>query len=337
VQSFLARRSAETTLDLRNFEQTLHKEIRTRIQQAFDKIQDPAELDIVERVDLQLAFSNLQHNTPPPNISGDQLASRASSFNGSADIVTPLTLIERALSRPLEDECTLSESSSRLLSQQHDRLTQKLCARLNYNFGNWVTLFGPIPDKLSDCFLRWISVPVLSEIIHNNQDVDDSAATGEVGLRTLREGITLHDLRALPTSLLNKDTYGAPSFWVDEKRAHLTLAVDCIQLMSNFLKEDICGVGRPGARVGDGQSGWIDQFLPPRVQYACLYWIQHLQRSGAQLTNNDRVHQFLNIHVLHWLEALGWMRRLSDGIHAINLLDSLTHVRSLSLCPKTTS
>lgn len=337
MRSFLARRSAETTVDLRNFERTLYEEIRTRIRKAFDKCQDPAELDSVERVDLQLAFSNLEQNTLPSNISGVQLASRASSLEGSADIVTPLTLIERALSRSSEDECVLSESSSRLLAQQYDRLTQKLCARLDHNFDNWVTLFGPIPDKLSGGFLRWISVPVLLEIIHDNQDVDDSAAAGKVGLRMLREGRILHDLRALPTSLLNKDTYRTSSFWVDEKQAHQTLAVNCIQLMSNFLEEDICTVGRPGARVDDFESGQIDQFLPPKVQYACLYWIQHLQRSGAQLTDNDRVHQFLNIHVLHWLEALSWMRRLYDGIHAITLLDSLTHVSSLSLCLKTTS
>lgn len=44
---------------------------------------------------------------------------------------------------------------------------------------------------------------------------------------------------------------------------------------------------------------------------------QHLQKSGIQLRDSDDVHQFLQIHLLHWLEALVWMRNISEGIVAI--------------------
>jgi hypothetical protein len=70
----------------------------------------------------------------------------------------------------------------------------------------------------------------------------------------------------------------------------------------------------------------VEQCLPPEIQYACLYWIQHLQKSSTQLRNNDQVHQFLQEHLLHWFEALGWIGKVSEGIHAIVSLESITTI-----------
>jgi hypothetical protein len=122
--------------------------------------------------------------------------------------------------------------------------------------------------------------------------------------------------------LLNKNRCGDLNFWVDEKQAHQTLVNRCIQLMSTSLTEDICGVTLPSTLVTDVQHSRIDQCLPPEVRYACLYWVQHLQKSSAQLRDNDQVHQFLQVHLLHWLEALGWIRKTSEGIHAILSLEA---------------
>jgi hypothetical protein len=96
--------------------------------------------------------------------------------------------------------------------------------------------------------------------------------------------------------------------------------------MSKLLKQDICGIGRPGTLMADVKSCRVEKYLPSEIQYACLYWIQHLQRSGAQLHDEDLVHQFLQEHLLHWLEALGWMKKVSEGIHAIISLESITAV-----------
>jgi hypothetical protein len=122
--------------------------------------------------------------------------------------------------------------------------------------------------------------------------------------------------------LLNKERCGDSNFQVDEKQAHQTLADYCIQLMSISLKQDVCGQEAPGTLVANIESSRIEQYLPPEVRYACLYWIQHLQKSGAQLCDNDEVHQFLQVHLLHWLEALGWIGKTSEGILAIFSLEA---------------
>ncbi|KAL5316273.1 hypothetical protein ACEPPN_015318 [Leptodophora sp. 'Broadleaf-Isolate-01'] len=101
--------------------------------------------------------------------------------------------------------------------------------------------------------------------------------------------------------------------------------------MSQTLKKDICGMRAPGSQASQVESSRLQKCLPPEVQYACLYWIQHLQKSGAQLHDNDRVHQFLQIHVLHWLEALSWMRNASEGILTIISLESIAVIFDLTV------
>jgi hypothetical protein len=96
--------------------------------------------------------------------------------------------------------------------------------------------------------------------------------------------------------------------------------------MSRSLKQDICGQGAPGTPVTDIERSQVERSLPPEVQYACLYWVQHLQKSGAQLREDDQVYQFLQVHLLHWLEALSWMRKISEGIYAILSVESIALV-----------
>ncbi|OBT38473.1 hypothetical protein VE00_11146, partial [Pseudogymnoascus sp. WSF 3629] len=120
--------------------------------------------------------------------------------------------------------------------------------------------------------------------------------------------------------LLDKDRCG--DFWVDEKEAHQILVASCIQLMSQTLKKDICKMHAPGSQASEVESSWIEKCLPSEVQYACLYWVQHLQRSSTELRDNEQVHQFLQAHLLHWLEALGWMGKTSEGIQAILSLEA---------------
>jgi hypothetical protein len=126
--------------------------------------------------------------------------------------------------------------------------------------------------------------------------------------------------------LLNKKRCCDPYFWVDEKQAHQALADSCVQLLSTSMKQDICELNAPGMLAAKMESGRVEQYLPPEVQYACLYWIQHLQKSGTQLRDDDQVHLFLREHLLHWLEALGWMGKVSEGIHALTVLESVAVV-----------
>jgi hypothetical protein len=116
--------------------------------------------------------------------------------------------------------------------------------------------------------------------------------------------------------LLDKDRCGDPHFYIDKKKAHGSLAENCLRLMSANLKKDICDLRAPGAYAREVQIGRIEQCLPTDLQYACRYWVQHLRESEVQLEDNGKVHSFLRDHLLHWLEALSLIRETSEGVLA---------------------
>lgn len=126
--------------------------------------------------------------------------------------------------------------------------------------------------------------------------------------------------------LFNKDRCG--DFWVEEQ-AHYTLAAGCTRLMSQTLK-DLCEMHAPGSQASQIESSRVQEYLPPEVQYACLYWVQHLQRSSSHAYNSEEAHRFLQAHLLHWLEALGWMGKTSEEIQAILTLEVYIQVNYLS-------
>ena len=201
-------------------------------------------------------------------------------------------------------------------------------------------------EEILDLFKQTVgSIVILSDTLSTTaltslldlpiRDVDEI-------LKQLRAVLDVPDALDLPVRLLhpsfrdfllNKNRCSDLHFWVDERQAHRILADDCIRLMSNSLKQDVCGQEAPGTLVANVESSRIEQCLPPEVRYACLYWIQHLQKSDSQLYDNDQVHQFLQVHLLHWLEALGWVRKTSEGILAILSLETLIPV-SLLWCTR---
>jgi hypothetical protein len=113
---------------------------------------------------------------------------------------------------------------------------------------------------------------------------------------------------------------------VDEKKAHMTLAKCCVQLMSDQLRKDICHLHTPGALARDVQGNKIKQHLSTELRYSCLYWVHHLQRSEIILSDNGFVHVFLREHLLHWFEVLSLVRKISEVVHAIASLESIVKV-----------
>jgi hypothetical protein len=125
--------------------------------------------------------------------------------------------------------------------------------------------------------------------------------------------------------LLSKGRCKDPNLQMDKKQVHQMLVDSCIQLMLTSLKQDIYGLDAPGMLVADIKKNQV-KCLSPELQYAVRYWIQHVQMSGVQLYDNGQVHRFLQGHLLYWLEALGWMEKVPEGVHAIASLESFASV-----------
>ena len=122
--------------------------------------------------------------------------------------------------------------------------------------------------------------------------------------------------------LLNSDRCPDSHFWINERNAHETLVKNCLRIMSDYLRRDICSLKVPGAPSCGGSGDSVQHCLPAELQYACRYWVEHLLKSNLELHDDDQIHIFLRQHLLHWLETLSLMGKTSDGVLAINSLES---------------
>ena len=136
--------------------------------------------------------------------------------------------------------------------------------------------------------------------------------------------------------LLNERRCHDSHFWIDHKILDKDIIMKCLQLMSNSLRKDICGLKMPGAPASKVQ-GDLSLYLPMHVQYACHYWVDHLERTDYNsrievgLCDNGQIYSFLQTHFLYWLEALSLMGKISQGIIIITKLERMLQVRAISL------
>ena len=125
--------------------------------------------------------------------------------------------------------------------------------------------------------------------------------------------------------LISLEKHKSP-FWVDETETHKKIAANCLRLLGEYLRTDICGVKWPGSPRSAIAQQTIDEALPPEVQYACLYWVYHVEQVKSRLRDGDLVHQFLRRYFLHWLEALSIIGRAPESIALVKTLQALLEV-----------
>ncbi len=121
---------------------------------------------------------------------------------------------------------------------------------------------------------------------------------------------------------------------INEEEGHEHLFRGCIAVMSgeNGLRKDLCNLKAPGIRIverGENTDGSevverseIQKRIAPEVQYACRFWVSHLGQIKDKPEIFKLALEFLKGHFLHWLEALSWMGKTSEGILAILLLEA---------------
>ncbi|KAJ9654373.1 hypothetical protein H2201_009008 [Coniosporium apollinis] len=162
----------------------------------------------------------------------------------------------------------------------------------------------------------------------------------EVTLDSLRSVLDVPDLEDQPVRifhpsfrdfLLDRERCFDSRFWIDEKERHISLFRNCLTLMSKHLRKDICDLRAPGTLTSEVSKDSIQNAVPSDVQYACRYWVHHFQRGSSEPRDYERILQFLQQDFLHWLEALGLVGRVAEGILMVRTLESaLTLVASAS-------
>ena len=114
---------------------------------------------------------------------------------------------------------------------------------------------------------------------------------------------------------------------------HGKIAYRSLDLMSNVLREreDTCDLQKPGTFVAEAYKRF-SQSRFTHVEYACCHWVDHLTGSSrnwhnqlSPLNNGEIVNVFLRNHLLHWLEVLSLLGKVSEGVLMFKHLQLITN------------
>ncbi|KAF2149889.1 WD40 repeat-like protein [Myriangium duriaei CBS 260.36] len=130
--------------------------------------------------------------------------------------------------------------------------------------------------------------------------------------------------------LINPRTRDLSRFYINEIETHSRLSEKCLQQLGKVdgLKTNMCNLRQPGTKRAEVPKERILQSIPGHVRYACCYWAHHVIECGAELDDDGVVHQFLEVHFIHWLEALSWLGRLSVAIDYLRRLHRLVNIKT---------
>jgi hypothetical protein len=75
--------------------------------------------------------------------------------------------------------------------------------------------------------------------------------------------------------------------------------------------------------------GLLEERIPPELQYACMYWVHHRTKVDSEPNDIDDMYDFLETHLLHWLEVFSLTGRMAESIGLIEELQSIVDVSHL--------
>jgi hypothetical protein len=161
---------------------------------------------------------------------------------------------------------------------------------------------------------------------------DDLESLGEIiGLSsfiTIQEGIVYFVHQSAKDFLLRKASDGI--FPSGMQEVHYTIFSRSLQTLSRTLRRDIYGLHAP--------SFPVDQISEPdpdplaAVRYSCIYWVDHLRdfdssrNAKDELQDGGAVDKFLRQKYIYWLEALSFLRSMSEGVLLMAKLEGLLQV-----------
>jgi hypothetical protein len=132
--------------------------------------------------------------------------------------------------------------------------------------------------------------------------------------------------------LLDPQTREKTPLAVNGKLRHRELLSHCLRIMTRRdggLERNICRLSSPAASRSGITSEEKDAYLPPELQYACCYWVHHLERAHFRYGDADIIYSFLKEHAIHWLEAMSVLGRMSETVALTNTLYLHMRVRIL--------
>ncbi|RBR24851.1 uncharacterized protein FIESC28_02341 [Fusarium coffeatum] len=123
--------------------------------------------------------------------------------------------------------------------------------------------------------------------------------------------------------LTDPDQRDKNEFWVDREHVHLELLQNSLRVMNDNLKENICRLVWPGIERTDIPASQVATCIADELQYACCYWVYHLQGVRNPSLHEEAIFMFLQKHFFHWIEVLSLLGRWKEGLQCVKTLRTI--------------
>jgi hypothetical protein len=229
---------------------------------------------------------------------------------------------------PLPPERKLDEIYTTVLtSSMRGEYTEAESQTLHEQFRQVVGPVVTMQDLLSVASLAELlgkDVATLRRTLANLHSVLDVPQADSGAIRLLHP--SFRDFLLSPSRCSN------PQFCIDERTVHGEIYKHCLEVMSKHLRRDMCNLRDPGTRTADLSRTEVDRHIPAHVQYACRFWVYHCRESDADTGSSSGIEVFLRKHFLHWLESLALLRRVSNAVDMVHILELMFPVRDRPSC-----
>jgi len=112
-------------------------------------------------------------------------------------------------------------------------------------------------------------------------------------------------------------------WFIDIQKYNQEIALQCMQYLKAKLHDNISGLSL-------NQQHW-QPWLPEALCYTCRYWIEHLIiLTNPEVSVRNMIIDLLDKHLLHWIEALAYLKEHPQTIHLLNNLFHWIKVRYLT-------
>ncbi|EEU37994.1 uncharacterized protein NECHADRAFT_20553, partial [Fusarium vanettenii 77-13-4] len=181
-----------------------------------------------------------------------------------------------------------------------------------------------------------LTIPVLAQLLHGDKDVSEFQEILENRLQLLHSVLSVpppserlnFPVRALHLSfrdfLVDGERRDINPFWVDQAKTHLVLVESCLRVMRTNLRENMCELSDPGTEKTSISQETVNCCLPSHIQYACVHWIDHVDQARIDPDTANVILEFLEMHLLHWLEALSLLNRVLESVVMVERLNKAT-------------
>ncbi|KAJ5947417.1 hypothetical protein N7466_000432 [Penicillium verhagenii] len=192
---------------------------------------------------------------------------------------------------------------NRILRRQSEKQRQQLVQEFHKIVGAILILENPL------------SVTSLSRLIEVPE------RTIYLRLNSLHSVLSIPDDKDSPVRLfhlsfrnfmLDPKTCSKTPFWVDKSQAHHTMTIQCLRVLCQILRKNICELQSDGTKRAEVDRQTINKYLPLDLQYACRYWAFHFAQCTDIHGIMNTALSFLGEHFLHWVEALSLLGFASE-------------------------